>query len=165
MSIRYVWEKYDTVYGPYATLGHPFTQMTATTDIPRNTRFDEYDNVKDYVDDTNSTRVFNALTGSFNVVAGKYYSGFFYSNLPEWYCQSSGAVSVTLEGETYTLKVVSGSVRRISRKGYANLKGDELLGTVSNAASSTYPLNNNCCRIAKICVILPLLFWGYRHVK
>ena len=38
-------------------------------------------------------------------------------------------------------------------------------GTVSNASSSTYPLNNNCCRIAKICVILPLLFWGYRHVK
>lgn len=38
-------------------------------------------------------------------------------------------------------------------------------GTVSNAASSTYPLNNNCCQIAKICVVLPLLFWGYHHVK
>lgn len=150
MSNRYVWEKYDTVYGPYATLGDPFTQMTSTTASQRNTRFDEYDNVKDYVDDTNSTRVFNALTGSFNVVAGKYYSGFFYSNLPEWYCQSSGTVSVTLEGETYTLKVVSGSVRRISRKGYANLKGDELLGTVSNTASSTYPPRNYALKSARI---------------
>lgn len=36
---------------------------------------------------------------------------------------------------------------------------------VSNASSSTYPLNNNALAITNICAIIPQLIRGYKHVR
>ena len=38
-------------------------------------------------------------------------------------------------------------------------------GTISNASSSTYPLNNNAPAITNICAIIPQLIRGYKHVR
>ena len=168
MSERYVWGRYNVTYSKEKRSSFGGAQVGGRTVYfaicdERNISADSW-NTNNY--EVNQNQLGTSGTGfSVTVQANKCFC--ISSNRPsgtvtmQWQAREainfygdygSGDGRVTLRPSTAYMLIME------AKKGAAD-------GNVSNASSSTYPLNNNCCRIAKICVILPLLFWGYRHVK
>lgn len=163
MSNRYVWSKNEINHVQTAQIGSTWNGDTgyASYILSATIIAIEYDNIWD-----SGTQVYSqggSYPSPISCSAGKYYS---ISLLDGYiYCESSGLISIDKDSRWDSADFIpsTGSYKTATRYEYDE-KGSAV-GTVSNAASSTYPLNNNVNPIAIICTILLLAVRGCYGVK
>ena len=178
MSTRYVWEKYNkklelqvssaawrTIAGPDPA---PSTISVAfTSDVndlqPSNPDASSSSAAVIATPERSVTLRLSTLgnnAGEEDINAGEYFQ---YKNGPVYYSEESTTIRYFqangITGSTFLLGS-SGSARRIT---YKAVKGTAV-GTVSNAAASTYPRHNYTGQITSICAIIPVLLRRCEHV-
>jgi len=172
LSTRYVWERYNTekelakitassAYvgsAEYNTDWYVAVANESALNISNGIKASQY---------TIRSATYSASIGTVGLNAGECFSDIFNS-------EPSGPVDIKYQASesaiirprTFTDEpekdfYVYGEIYILST---TRVKGDNFLGTVSNASASTYPRHNYTGQITSICAIIPVLLRRYKHV-